>query len=154
MSDDYNPSEDARRCYDVAIEAKRKRGDAHWPEPIDKGLTFDLPMPPSVNKLYANIPGKGRVKLDHYKKWINEASWMLIAERNRTRRHKMMTGKVAVQVDAYKPANKRRDLDNILKAICDLLKSTNTIEDDSQVHEITARWVDEGVPCRVSVRPI
>lgn len=118
-------------------------------------LCFDLPMPPSVNKLFANVPGKGRVKSKHYKTWINEASWMLIAERNRVRRrHKTITSKVSVHVDAYKPASKRRDLDNILKAICDLLKSTNTIKDDSQVHEIVARWVDEGVPCRVSVMPL
>lgn len=29
---EYNPRDDARKSYDVAIEAKRLRGDTHWPE--------------------------------------------------------------------------------------------------------------------------
>lgn len=29
---DYDPAEDARRSYDVAVEAKRARGDKHWPQ--------------------------------------------------------------------------------------------------------------------------
>ncbi|MDH0126654.1 site-specific DNA-methyltransferase [Brucella intermedia GD04153] len=29
---EYNPSDDAKKCYDLAVEAKRERGDAHWPE--------------------------------------------------------------------------------------------------------------------------
>lgn len=31
MSDDYDPAEDARRSYEAAVEAKRQRGDTHWP---------------------------------------------------------------------------------------------------------------------------
>jgi Holliday junction resolvase RusA-like endonuclease len=57
-------------------------------------------------------------------------------------------------VTAYRAGNKSRDLDNILKAILDLLVSTQTIKDDSQVVDIWARWVDEGVPCTVKVEPI
>lgn len=29
---EYNPSDDAKKCYDLAVEAKRERGDTHWPE--------------------------------------------------------------------------------------------------------------------------
>lgn len=29
---EYDPRDDSRKSYDVAVEAKRKRGDAHWPE--------------------------------------------------------------------------------------------------------------------------
>ncbi len=29
---DYNPSDDAKKSYDLAIEAKRERGDTHWPD--------------------------------------------------------------------------------------------------------------------------
>lgn len=32
MSDDYDPAEDARRSYEAAVEAKRQRGDTHWPQ--------------------------------------------------------------------------------------------------------------------------
>ena len=57
-----------------------------------------------------------------------------------------------VSVRAYREASKRRDLDNILKALLDLLTSTQTIKDDSQVVAIEARWVDKGVPCELTVR--
>lgn len=52
---DYDPAEDARKCYDVAIESKRLRGDKHYPVPASQkkrnkfrairttldGITFD-----------------------------------------------------------------------------------------------------------------
>lgn len=117
-------------------------------------LAFDLPMPPSVNSMFKNVPGKGRVRTKKYKAWAHEAGWMLIAQRNRTKRHhNCLTGPIAIDVAAYKPASKKRDLDNILKAICDLLTNTKTIADDSQIVAINARWVDAGVPCTVTVRP-
>lgn len=118
-------------------------------------LTFDLPMPPSVNKIFANVPGVGRVKTEAYKNWITEAGWMLLAQRNiGTRRHRLLVGPVEVSVTAYRPANKKRDLDNILKALLDLLTSTQTIKDDSQVVALSARWVEEGPPCTMKVKPI
>ena len=57
---------------------------------------------------------------------------------------------------AGKPAGggKKRDLDNILKALLDLLTSTRTIGDDSQVVAIDARWVDDGPACRMTVRAV
>ncbi|WPM83118.1 hypothetical protein R5W60_21730 (plasmid) [Brucella pseudintermedia] len=32
---EYDPADDARKSYDVAIEAKRQRGDTHWPERLE-----------------------------------------------------------------------------------------------------------------------
>ncbi|WP_273794610.1 hypothetical protein [Brucella intermedia] len=29
---DYDAADDAKKCYDLAVEEKRKRGDTHWPE--------------------------------------------------------------------------------------------------------------------------
>lgn len=29
--DGYDPADDSRKSYDAAVEAKRKRGDKHWP---------------------------------------------------------------------------------------------------------------------------
>ncbi len=119
----------------------------------EDALSFDLPMPPSVNSMYLNVPGKGRVKTKAARAWATEAQWMLIAQRNRAGRHERIAGPVAVEVLAYRPASRRRDLDNILKAVLDLLTNSNTIADDSQVVAINARWVSEGVPCHVTVRP-
>jgi len=117
-------------------------------------LAFDLPMPPSVNSMFRNVPGKGRAKTKAYRSWVGEAGWMLIAQRNRHKAHKRIDGPVRIEVSAYRPASKRRDLDNILKALLDLLTHTQTIKDDSQVVEINARWADEGVPCTMIVRSL
>lgn len=117
---------------------------------MSRSISFDLPMPPSVNALYANVRGVGRVKTSAYRKWITEAQWMLVAQRNRPGKFTQFQGDVAVSVQAYR--DKRRDLDNILKGICDLLQSTGTIANDNRIVEINAKWVDEGVPCTVTVR--
>ena len=118
-----------------------------------KELMFDLPMPPSVWKLYQGH-GKNRRKSKEYKAWIGEAGWMLIQQRNRAKRHKKMTGKIEVIIRAYRDGNKGRDLDNILKSLLDLLTVTGTIEDDSQVVSINAQWVNSGVPCTMTVREV
>lgn len=39
MSDDYDPAEDARRSYEAAVEAKRQRGDTHWPQRASESPT-------------------------------------------------------------------------------------------------------------------
>lgn len=36
MSDDYDPADDARKCYDAAIAAKKARGDKHYPIPFSQ----------------------------------------------------------------------------------------------------------------------
>lgn len=110
-------------------------------------IRIELPMPPSVNKMFANVPGKGRVRTKTYRAWSYEAGFMLVAQRNAGGKHKTIDGPVSVLVEAYRPANKKRDLDNILKALLDLLTNTSTIKDDSQVIELTARWVNSGPPC-------
>jgi crossover junction endodeoxyribonuclease RusA len=115
-------------------------------------VTFDLPMPPSVNAMFANGGGKyGRSKTKLYKDWIRNAGWMLVTQRNVAGPHKRFDCDVEVVVRAYR-VNKNRDLDNILKAIMDLLTGTQTIVDDSKVVSIDAKWVDAGVPCAVTVR--
>ena len=117
-------------------------------------IRYELPMPPSVNNMHANRPGIGRVKTKAYREWITEAGFMLLAQRNRQGKHKRIDGPIAVTVEAYRPANKRRDLDNILKPLLDLLTKTQTIKDDSQIVDIWARWVDEGVPCALIVESV
>ena len=114
-------------------------------------ISFHLPMPPSLWKLYQ---GRGFTmrRSKEYKDWIEEAGWMLIAQRNRGGKFRRFPGDVAVRVEAYRGTNKGRDIDNILKGILDLPQSTGTISNDKCVVDLHARWVDEGVPCTVTVR--
>lgn len=114
-------------------------------------LHFDLPMPPSIWKLYRGN-GSSRRKSAIYKQWIGEAGWMLINQRNMGGKYKRIDGEIEVDIRVHRPTSRQRDLDNVLKAIFDLLTSTQTIKDDSQVVSLSARWTDEGVPCTVTVR--
>lgn len=113
-------------------------------------LEFDIPTPPSINHLYER--GKyGQTKTSAYRSWLGAAQWMLIHQRKRQARHRLITHNVAVEVQCYRHP-KTPDLDNILKPIMDLLMHSQTIKDDKQVVAIVARYVDEGVPCTIKVR--
>lgn len=98
-----------------------------------------LSIPPSTNNLYWNMHGKGRVKTDDYRNWLETAGWELKAAKCCK-----VPGHVRVQLHAGLSA-RRRDLDNILKPTLDALKMWGIIEDDSWVSDISARW-DRDIP--------
>lgn len=95
---------------------------------------YVVPMPPSVNGLWLNVPGRGRAKTDAYRAWLQEAGWLIRAQRPRP-----ISGYVALSLRAG-IAPRRRDLDNLLKPICDLLVQMGVIEDDSRIADLRARW--------------
>jgi Holliday junction resolvase RusA-like endonuclease len=49
-------------------------------------------------------------------------------------------GKLRVQIEAFRPDNRRRDLDNLVKATSDLLVTHGVIEDDSKIWKLTSLW--------------
>lgn len=111
----------------------------------DVPLTFHLPYPPSVNSLYANAPGKGRVKSERYRTWERAAQNMLLAQQKR-----LIPGKVAVDIRIEQVDHRKRDVANLEKAILDILKGV-AYEDDSQVVDLRIRW-DDVENCMVTVR--
>ena len=52
-------------------------------------------------------------------------------------------GDYAIHIRALR-SNKRRDLDNILKATSDLLVSLGVVEDDSRCMALAAEWAKDG----------
>lgn len=94
-----------------------------------------LPVPPSVNALYANVPGKGRVKTAAYRAWLTEAGWAV-----RAQRPVPIVGEYELHIEVAR--NKRRDLDGYLKAPSDLLVSLGIIPDDRHCVVLSARWAD------------
>ncbi len=98
-----------------------------------------LPVPPSTNSLFVSFRDRGtirRAKTKEYKAWITAAGFML-----NTQRPKPIKGRVNVWIGI--PRNNRRDLDNHLKAIFDLLVGHSLIEDDRKIERIAAIWHDE-----------
>lgn len=95
-------------------------------------IAFAVPCPPSVNALYLNVPGKGRVKTRRYRDWIKEAGLMVMASR---------VGCIdgPVKVDIALPQSMRGDTDGRIKALLDLAVRLGLIEDDKGkiVRELT-----------------
>lgn len=97
--------------------------------------TVFLPRPPSLNNIFVNVPGRGRVKTRDYVTWLRAATNSIIAQKP-TR----VEGEIEISVSI---GPRRGDLDNRIKPILDCLVTNGVIEDDRKVTAITARWAAE-----------
>ena len=106
-----------------------------------KGLTIranggvDIPLPPSVNMAWQNVPGKGRVRSPEYRRWHKLAYDELMLQKPGR-----VVGKFAALISIGR-VNRRCDIDNRIKPILDLLKG-DVIEDDSLCERVSAGWSD------------
>lgn len=117
---------------------------------VAASANVDLSLPPSVNALWFNRPGVGRVRSTTYQTWIKSAGWEL-----RSQRPPRIAGDISVSIRAGR-TSKRRDLDGCLKALLDILVTHEVIEDDRYVTALAAIWdpTMERGRCRVSIRQI
>ena len=97
-------------------------------------LELTIPCPPSVNSIYRNVAGKGRVKTARYRTWAVAAGNELLAQR---RRH--ISGPVLIDITCERKRS-NEDVDNKIKAAVDLLVEMQIIDDDRNVQEVRARW--------------
>lgn len=94
------------------------------------GFRLDLPLPPSLNACYRNLPGKGRVKTGALKNWSKDAQgYFALAKKH-----------IEPVTSAYKltiniPQNMRGDGDNRIKPIADLLATLKLTPDDRHCQE-------------------
>lgn len=100
-------------------------------------MVLTLPvLPPSTNNLYANAPGKGRVKSRAYEDWISQCGLLLNGQ---------IKGRFNSRVDILIEAEDRhptRDSSNFVKPIEDLLVRCGIISDDRAkfVRSIKGAW--------------
>jgi len=102
-------------------------------------LAFCLPWPPSVNTYWRSVVTNGprgpRVKL-------------LISEKGREYRkrvamivqqkmERMAPGRYDVWIDAHPPDKRKRDLDNLFKAVLDSLAHAGVYADDSLIDKLS-----------------
>jgi crossover junction endodeoxyribonuclease RusA len=107
-----------------------------------------IPFPPSANRLWTRTR-KGMRKTDTYAEWLKVAGYMAIAQKPGG-----ITGPYHLSIQARRPDKRRRDIDNLIKPISDLLQSVGVIEDDTYCEMVSARWVTSGEPCRVKVEAV
>lgn len=113
--------------------------------------TFILPMPPSVNGLWANGKYGGRFQTQRYRDWIDHAGIEIL--RQRPAKH---TGPVVLVYEVGEPkGNRKYDLDNRWKPVSDLLVKHGIIQadDNSVVREILMKWAPDIEGVRVTIKP-
>lgn len=105
--------------------------------PAIDAVTIKLPTPPSVNACWANVEGVGRVRSTAYRRWSK-----LAVQEVQAQRAGRVAGKFSVVITA-KRTKRKRDIDNIIKPILDLLSGLITA-DDSECERVSAGWTEEG----------
>jgi crossover junction endodeoxyribonuclease RusA len=86
-----------------------------------------IPPPPSVNALFANVAGKGRVRSGRYRQWATSAGWMLQSQRALW---PTIAAGQPYSVALRLPVDYRSDIDNAAKGPIDLLVSLGIVPDD------------------------
>lgn len=115
--------------------------------------TVILPVPPSVNALYANRKfgrGVGRYKTREYRDWLTQADICFSAQK--LGREPTMTGPLEVEIRLPKI---RGDVSNRIKAAEDYLVSRLITGDDKNNRKVTAE-IDEslGEFCHITITPL
>lgn len=87
-------------------------------------------------------------KSNAYVTWL-----MLAAIEARRQSFKRISGPYKLTVSASRPDRRKRDLDNLLKPLSDLLMHIGAIDDDSNCEMIVARWVTTGDGVNIRVEP-
>lgn len=98
-------------------------------------IALTLPYPPTVNGLWVPIARGKLVKSAAYRTWITLAGWEAKASKP-----DKIKGPYKISLTVVPPDRRRRDADNILKAVSDLLVSLHIIEDDSLCRELHVYW--------------
>jgi len=118
-------------------------------------LILDLPWPPSVNS-YWRHPTRGALAGRHLISQEGRNYRRAVVAEIARLRLQQPTGRLAVHVDAFPPDNRRRDLDNICKALFDALTHAGVINDDGDIdhYSVTRRENISGGRVRVRVEKI
>lgn len=122
-------------------------------------VSFSLPLfPPTVNNLFANAAGGGRFKTRDYASWCRSIDGFLqtaCRSATGTATRPKLRGPVAVDYVVARPDKRRRDLDNLLKALNDILTRNWIIEDDALIERLAISWAPRSLAwpkdCKVRV---
>jgi Holliday junction resolvase RusA-like endonuclease len=86
-----------------------------------------LPYPPSINHYWRRVGAKTLISREG-RRFRERVVGILAA-----RRTPPLTGPLAVEVEVYPPDYRRRDIDNVQKALLDALQHGGAYVDDSQI---------------------
>jgi crossover junction endodeoxyribonuclease RusA len=113
-------------------------------------IEITLPWPPSVNTYWRNFDGRMIIsaKGREYRETVGDQ--MILQKQV-----KHFTGRLRVEIEAFRPDKRRRDLDNLLKATLDGLAHAGVYEDDSQIVDLRIYWAkDIGGMLKIKIEEI
>jgi crossover junction endodeoxyribonuclease RusA len=90
-------------------------------------LEVQLPHPPSINHYWRRVGLRTLISREGRR--FRERVMTILA----ARRIQPLAGALAVQVEIHPPDHRRRDLDNVQKALLDALQHGGAYADDSQI---------------------
>lgn len=101
-------------------------------------IELTLPWPPSVNRYWRTFQGRMIISAEgrSYRKAV--ADQVLIQ-----RGAKHYEGSVRVEIEAFRPDKRKRDLDNLLKAVLDSCTHAGVWVDDSNIVDLRIYWADD-----------
>ena len=93
-------------------------------------IEVELPFPPSVNHYYRRVGPRTLISREG-RRFREKVTSVLAALGLRP-----MTGPLEVHVEIYPPDRRRRDIDNVQKALLDALTHGGAYADDSQIDRL------------------
>lgn len=96
--------------------------------------SITLPFPPSVNAYWRHVKGRTLISKEGRQYRVDVIATVL-----RTGCVTFPVEPLTVSITAFLPDNRRRDVDNLLKAPLDALAHAHVYEDDSQITDLRIR---------------
>ena len=96
-------------------------------------IELELPYPPSVNHYWRRVGA--RTLISRGGRAFRASVCSILAARG----IQPMDGPLEVEIDVYPPDRRRRDIDNLQKALLDALAHGGAYHDDSQISRLTVQ---------------
>lgn len=93
-------------------------------------MTLTLPYPPSLNHYWRRVGNRTLISRSgrEYRQMVCDLASLAGV--------KEQAGRLSVKVEVYPPDKRRRDLDNLTKALLDALEHAGAYQDDSQIDRL------------------
>lgn len=122
------------------------------PAKLQKVVRLTLPLPPSVNSMYRAVGRRDSAivtKSSKARLYEQDAGNIILAQG----RPKVPDGPLSVSIVYHLPDAKKRDVDNLQKAVIDVLSRVLGFDDSVIVDLHAYKRIDRGDPrCEVSIR--
>lgn len=126
-----------------SIKARRNQARVSELAEEVKCISFQLPaMPPPLSACFNNF-GRRRIESKRYTTWKRGTDeyvslfWKSVVG---TSERPTVPGEVRARFYVKRPDRRARDIDNLLKGLCDSLTRLCVIEDDSKIVDLGIAW--------------